>query len=331
MPEEEGTSALKNIYQFTTPHPNEENGPQGTAKGSGPDNPPDTRERLVSDRLCEEIEELTRANEALRLEINKLRKAEEALRETEENFRVLMDYADEAAGLIHQMREEIEESNLKASRGKVLVKAFIHDLKGPLALISSCAQFCLESMVQVPPLEENLKIIHESTQRANHLIRKFLELFEWQVLVFKPLDINEIISRAWETAQQDIQAPQVLFDARLQPDLPKVLGSPDGLERVFVNLFVNALQALSKKGMVGAQSQFLPSENMVEVRVMDNGPGIPPGDRYRIFQPFFTTKEEGSGLGLSICRSIIQQHKGMIEADNLPEGGARFTIKLPIV
>lgn len=322
---------MKNIYPFNKPPINEGNGPQATAEGRSSDNPPDTREGFTYDRLRGEIEELTRANEALRLEIDKLRKAEQALRETEENFRVLMDYADEAAGLIHQMREEIEEANLKANRGKVLVKAFIHDLKGPLALISSCAQFCLGSMAQVPPLEENLKIIHESTQRANHLIRKFLELFEWQVLVFKPMDINEVISRAWETTQLDTQASQVLFETRLQPDLPKVLGSPDGLERVFVNLFVNAIQALSRKGKVAAQSQFLPSENMVEVRVMDNGPGIPQGDRYKIFQPFFTTKQEGSGLGLSICRSIIQQHNGTIEADNLPEGGARITIKLPVV
>lgn len=324
------TFQLKKIYPFVKSPPKEDNCPESAPDRSGSDTPPGNREGLATDRLREEIEELTKANEALRLEINKLRRTEEALRETEENFRLLMDYADEAAGAIHQMKEEIEETSLKANRGKVLVKAFIHDLKGPLALISSCAQFCIESMPQVPPLEENLKIIHESTQRANHLIRKFLELFEWQVLVFKPLDINEIISRAWETAQLDIQAPQVFLEARFQSDLPKVLGSPDSLERVFVNLFANAIQALSKKGNITVQTQFLPSEDRVEVRVMDNGPGIPPVDRYKIFQPFFTTKEEGSGLGLSICRSIIQQHKGMIEADNLPEGGARITVKLPI-
>jgi two-component system NtrC family sensor kinase len=110
----------------------------------------------------------------------------------------------------------------------------------------------------------------------------------------------------------------------------QIRGNAEDLERVFHNLFLNAIQAFSGEGEVIAETEFSPSEKMVEISVIDNGPGIPKSDRERLFEPFFTTKEEGTGLGLSICRSIIQQHRGSIAIESNRIRGTKVTVKLPL-
>lgn len=281
-------------------------------------------------KLREEIAELTKANEALRTEFTKRQQAEETLWEAEEKYRLLMDYANEAISVIQKMRSQVQEAIMKRTLGKALITAFAHDLKGPLALISSCAQFSMENSELNPPLQENLKIIYESSQRASNLTRKFLELFEFQMLPFNLVNINELVSKVWHMVQLDTQALQVSFQAQLGKKLPEVLGNTEGLERVFCNLFLNAVQAVSKRGKVLVQTHFLPFENMVEVNVIDDGPGIPEEHRHRVFEPFFTTKEEGTGLGLSICQVIVQQHQGSIRVEGAPERGTKVSVKLPI-
>ena len=287
------------------------------------------REELEK-KLEERAAELVRAEEALRGEIVKRERAEKALREAEENYRILMDHTEEGVRIIQRMREQFQEANMRSTRGKTLITAFLHDLKGPLALISSCAQFCMGNGVQLASLEKNLKIIYEGTQRANDLTRKFLEVFEVEMLRVEPVRIDEVIGRAWQAVQQDTQAFQVSFEADVEPELPEVMGNSEGLERVFFNLFLNALQAISPTGKVVVEAEFLSSENMVEVRVIDNGPGIPKEYRRRVFDHFFTTKVGGTGLGLSLCRAIVKQHRGEIQVDCPVGGGARVSVKLPI-
>jgi len=289
------------------------------------------KEREELERKLEErAAELVRAQEALRGEVVKRERAEKALREAEENYRILMDHTEEGVRIIQKMREQFQEANLRSSRGKTLITAFLHDLKGPLALISSCAQFCMGNGVQLASLEKNLKIIYEGTQRANDLTRKFLEVFEVEMLRVEPVRIEEVIGRAWQAVQQDTQAFQVRFEVELEPELPGVMGNREGLERVFFNLFLNALQAISPTGKVVVEAEYLSLENMVEVGVIDDGPGIPKEYRRRVFDHFFTTKVGGTGLGLSLCRAIVKQHRGEIQVDCPVGGGTRVSVKLPI-
>ena len=289
------------------------------------------RERDERERdLEEKAAELARVEDALGGEIDRRRRAEKALREAEENYRILMDHTEEGVRIIQKMREQFQEADVRSSRGKTLITAFLHDLKGPLALISSCAQFCMGNASQLGSLEKNLKIIYEGTQRANDLTRKFLEVFEVEMLRVAPVRIDEVIGRAWEAVQQDTQAFQVSFEAEVEAELPEVMGNSEGLERVFFNLFLNAIQAISPTGKVVVEAEYLSSENMVEVRVMDNGPGIPKEYRRKVFDHFFTTKVGGTGLGLSLCRAIVKQHQGEIDVDCPPGGGTRVSVKLPI-
>ena len=282
-------------------------------------------------RLREKIAELAQTKDALRGEIAKRESTEQALQQAEKNFEILTDYANESVRIIQRIREQFQEANMQNTRGKTLITAFLHDVKGPLALISSCSQFCMGNFSHLPPLEKNLKIIYESTQRAINLAKKFLEVFEVQILLVGSVNINEVITRAWHMAQEDTQAFQVSFEANLEQNLPEVRGNTVGLERVFFNLFLNAIQALSQRGKVMVQTHFLPSENMVEANVIDNGPGIPQEHRHRIFDFFFTTKPEGTGLGLSLCSMIVKEHQGAIRVDCPPGSGTKVSVKLPIV
>lgn len=281
-------------------------------------------------RLAEKTAELARAKDTLQGEITKRQGAEQALREAKENFGILMDYANESVRIIQEMREQFQEDQVQRARGKTLIAAFIHDLKGPLALVSSCCQFCIGNFPHLPPLEDNLKVIYESSQRAINLTKKFLEAFEYQILLVEPVNINEVVTKAWHMVQQDTQSFQVSFEADLGQNLPEVMGNAEALARVLFNLLLNAIQAVSQKGKVIVQTNFLPSENMVEVNVIDDGPGIPKEYRHRIFEPFFTTKEEGTGLGLSICQAIIKQHQGVIHVDCPSGWGTKISVKLPV-
>ncbi len=285
----------------------------------------------LEEKLREKTAELAQAKDDLQGEIAKRESAEQALREAEQNYRILMDYAEEGVRIIQKMRAQFQEAHVQRTRGKTLITAFLHDLKGPLALISSCAQICMGSLPDLPTLEGNLKIIYESCQRATNLGKKFLEVFEFQMLSFEPVDIHKVVNRAWHDAQQDTQAFEVSFEENLEPNLPEVRGNTEGLERVFFNLFLNAIQAGSRKGKVMVETKFSSLENRVEVNVVDDGPGIPEEHRHRIFDPFFTTKEEGTGLGLSLCQAIIQQHQGDIHVDCPPKRGTRISVKLPVM
>lgn len=280
-------------------------------------------------KLKDCLAELAKTNEILEEEASKRKQTENALHEIKQNYSLLLNYANEAAGIIQKMREEIQNTLLNGSRKGIIVKAFLHDLKGPLALISSCAQFWIGNPNMEASLAENLKIIYESSQRATNLILKFMDLLAANTLTFKPTNVNEVIPRMWRLVRMDTRAFQVSFDAQLEPDLPQVIGNLEGLERVFYNLFLNAVQALSQKGKVSVQTRYRPNEKMIEIEVTDDGPGIPSEYRHKVFEPFFTTKADGSGLGLAICHSIVQQHLGTITVDCPESGGTHFLIKMP--
>ena len=111
--------------------------------------------------------------------------------------------------------------------------------------------------------------------------------------------------------------------------LPPVRVDPDQIKRVVVNLIDNAIEATSRSGTITIETQHDPSNNLARLVLADNGPGIPPADRDKLFMPYYSTKKRGSGLGLAIVRRIVAEHGGTIEVGENTPTGARFTIELP--
>ena len=175
-------------------------------------------------------------------------------------------------------------------------------------------------------------MIQENSEAATKLVNQFLA-FAKVNLTFKSLNLNQLIKKAWKSAVLDSGDGKVSFKTHLAEDLPEILADPEKMERIFINLFLNAIQAASQttpKAFITAQTKFLPEENSVEVLITDNGPGIPDEIREKIFTPFFSTKKEGTGLGLHLCSHFIHQHKGKIKIDNARQQGTRVLVTLPV-
>jgi C4-dicarboxylate-specific signal transduction histidine kinase len=135
-----------------------------------------------------------------------------------------------------------------------------------------------------------------------------------------------------ELLRAEMIGEKIEMRALLAPALPQVQAARVELQQILVNLLINAIQAMKD---TTAASRFIEIEThavdrMVLVCIRDRGHGIPPGRLQSIFDPFYSTKSEGLGMGLSICRRIIESHGGYIEAGNLPDGGAKFSFSLPI-
>ena len=257
--------------------------------------------------------------------------SEEALKRLERENQILYDQLVRAASVIRDLETKHGEMSHKLRIGTVIVSGLLHDLRNPLAVISSCAQLCLEGSGLDPSLRERLQMILESSQKAHGLTKQFLSYAKSSVLDFKPVNINRLLLVMWKMSELESAPCQMTFEAQLAKDLPEIMGSQENLERVFLNLFMNAIHAVCKKGTVIVETRLLPSQDMVEIKVTDDGLGIPKEQQARIFEPFFTTKEKGTGLGLSICQSIVLQHKGSISIDSTGERGTMVSIQIPVL
>ena len=257
--------------------------------------------------------------------------AEEALKSLERENQILYDQLVRAASVIRELEAKHAEMSHKQRIGTVIVSGLLHDLRNPLAVISSSAQLCLDGSDLDPSMRERLQMILESSQKANGLTKQFLSYAKSSVLDFKPVNINRLLLVMWKMSELESAPCQMTFDAQLAKDLPEIMGSQENLERVFLNLFMNAIHAVSKKGAVRVETRLLPSQNLVEINITDDGPGIPQEQQERIFEPFFTTKENGTGLGLSICQSIILQHKGIISIHSISGQGTTVSIQIPVL
>ena len=228
-----------------------------------------------------------------------------------------------------KLKELMVQSEKLSSLGQ-LAAGLAHELKNPLAVISTCSQFCIENEKLTRRLEENFQLIYTSCQRANRLIRNLLTFARPSVMEWKRLDVNETIRQMLSMAKLQANADQIVFDCDLDEGIPQIVGDEEKLGQVLINIILNAIQAVSRKGTIRLRTFYLSEEEMVRIDVIDDGPGIPHEYLNRIFDPFFTTKDRGTGLGLSICHSIILQHQGDISA-RLNEGrGTTMTLKLPL-
>lgn len=251
---------------------------------------------------------------------------------TGEQFTALVSYITDLLGVIRRLEDQCRQTSDVRILGRTMVAGLAHDLRNPLAVIGSCAQFCLENEQLTAVTRQYLEMIRENSEEANKLLKHFLE-FSKVNLSFKALNLNALITRAWEMAKLDARPQKITFQAHLAKDLPEFFGDPDKIERIFVNLFLNAIQAVSNnpgERAVTVTTCLLQSQDNVEVSIIDNGPGIPKDIREKLFTPFFTTKEGGTGLGLHICQHFVEEHKGRIVIGQY-RSGTKVTVTLPII
>ena len=240
-----------------------------------------------------------------------------------------------------QQQEQLQHTARLVSLGE-MASTLAHELNQPLAAISSYATGCRNKMesgrLKPDEIGEVVGKIANQAQRAGRIIRQVHDFVKKREPVRERCSIAEVVDNAVNLFEPQAKKSQVRVECEIQGGLPDVLADPTMLEQVVINLLKNAADAMTgdREGAVALPGRATirvtvsGEAQQILVRVADRGPGVAPEDAERLFAPFYTTKREGLGMGLAICRSIIEYHRGRLSLEANPAGGAVFVFTLPI-
>jgi len=259
------------------------------------------------------------------LEAQRRRDAEAAAREAQD--RLLEQERRETQRVetkLERVRDRLVQQTRLSTIGQV-VASIAHELRNPLAVIKN-ARFYLSRRAPAdePKWAEYLDIIEQEVHAADCIIVDLLDISRAKEPSRQEIDIVELARTAFDRATG---VEGIRIDVRVPREPFRILADPDQMRQVLGNLITNSVQAMDGPGSIVIE--VLDREGNVLINFEDDGPGIPPGVADRIFEPLFTTRAKGTGLGLPICRQIIERHGGTIEVGESDGTGARFTIHLP--
>jgi signal transduction histidine kinase len=226
------------------------------------------------------------------------------------------------------------QSEKMASLGK-LAAGVAHQLNNPLGSITLYAKLVLEEHELTPEAKDDIERILKDAERCRDTVRELLEFARQNRQFMKPQAINQALERTLRLLENQTLMQNIRIDKQLAEDLPLVMADTHQLNHMFMNLIINAAQAMEGKGRLSLQTRLNEEAQVVEIVIADSGPGIPGDHINHIFEPFYTTKAEGkgTGLGLSVVYGIVENHRGTISVVNAPpdsDSGATFTITLPL-
>ena len=230
-------------------------------------------------------------------------------------------------------RAELEQRLVQADKLSsigLLAAGVAHEVNTPLAVISTYAQMLAKQVAEDSQKSMILEKIAKQTFRASEIVNSLLNFSRTSTTSFGPVNLNRVIQETISLLDHQLQKAGVQLKAELEPALVSIHGNAGKLQQVFLNLFLNARDAMAGGGTLEVRTW---SEGAgVRVEVADSGPGISPEHIHRIYDPFFTTKaaRKGTGLGLSVTYGIIQEHGGSIEVSNRRTGGAQFRLEFPL-
>ncbi len=222
----------------------------------------------------------------------------------------------------------------RAAAWTEVARRIAHEIKNPLTPIRLAAERIAKKFggqIQDPAFSDSIKMIVNQVDDMRLLVNEFSQFARLPELRPVPAQINDVIKK---TAQIYVDNhPQIKFDIQLDLTLPEFKFDPDQIKRVLVNLIENAIDAVSKiePALVSIQTEYQGRSKVLKICIADNGVGIPHRDRVRIFEPYYSTKEKGTGLGLPIVKSIIEDHSGVIRAHENSPQGTKMVIEMPII
>jgi signal transduction histidine kinase len=228
----------------------------------------------------------------------------------------------------HKQMEQALLSTERLSAMGQLAATLAHEIKNPMQVIGLILESVTNPRIDWESKQKHLEGMHQEFQRLMALTSDVLSFARSPRMERRPTSIAAVVRYTLGLTGKQLQRSRIQVHANLPDDLPPVTASQDQLAQVFLNLVVNAIDAMPDGGelVIAAQA----SSEEIELSFTDNGPGLSSEVLDKLFDPFFTTKKEGTGMGLSISRSIVQQHGGAIEAFNAPGGGSLFSITLPV-
>ena len=230
-----------------------------------------------------------------------------------------------------EMQAHLFEAEKLASLGK-LAAGVAHEINNPLGSILIYSHLLLEDADKKSPHYENLKKVVKETSRCKDIVKSLLEFARPKEPEMSLININEIVETSLSIMVRQALFQNIHLKKMYASPLPKIVADRAQLLQVFINIILNAAQAMDGNGVLTLSSSLSEEGSYIEVKFSDTGPGIKEEDKKRLFEPFFSTKEvgKGTGLGLAISYSIIQKHQGTIEVKSEAGKGSTFTVKLPV-
>ena len=234
-----------------------------------------------------------------------------------------------------ELERELIQADKMITLGQ-LAGGVAHELNNPLTGVLGNAQVLLSEIPKHNPWYEDVERIYQSASRCKEIITNLLDFSRQQEFEFESADINEVIQDTLNLCEHEMTVENIKVVKEFGRNLPPIDISILQMQQVFLNLIVNARQAMPGGGTLTISTRLVNRDGVQEVEVVftDTGKGIKKEDLSKMFKPFFTTKEKGkgTGLGLSVSRSIVEKHKGTIKTESEGEGkGTKFTIFLPYI
>ncbi|MBU2257910.1 MAG: PAS domain S-box protein [Candidatus Omnitrophica bacterium] len=224
-------------------------------------------------------------------------------------------------------RKKLEKSQRLAELGK-LVADMAHEVNNPLMIISGNAQLSLLDETLNEEVKNNLKIIHEETNRAKDIIQGLLKFSRPTKGERKETDINQSIASIAKLIEHQFSLTDVTIKKDLKPGLPAILIDEKQIQEVLMNLLNNAKEAMPGEGTIDISTSL--EQDFLRIDIKDSGVGMDEETLSRVFEPFYTTKEKGTGLGLAVCLGIVKAHNGELKFESHPGKGTIATVLLPI-
>ena len=251
-------------------------------------------------------------------------------------YQKLSETLEETNRQLRRAEDEARRSERLAALGQ-LSAGLAHEIRNPLGVIKGSAEMLTKKLQTSQPLESELAgYISSEVNRLNALVARFLDFARPQRVELAPVQISALLDRCIESVQAQLPNAKIAVERRYANKLPLIQADEQLCERIFVNLILNAFQAMASEAgqQIGTLRISIAPETSrgkagVGVITQDTGPGVPTELREQIFNPFFTSKKDGVGLGLSIVAKIVDDHRGWIRLDSDSGGGPRFHVFLP--
>ena len=274
----------------------------------------------------DEIGYLARRFEAMRQSIK-----QQMEKLTELNASLVERNADleNALAQLRRAQEELVKSEKLAAAGK-LTAQLSHEINNPIHNIRSCLETALKKTPEDLASRQFVQLAHDEILRIGKLVRQMLDFYRFGQIELLPVDLNAALAEVLASSQRRFEEHRIVVSRALDQNLPAVRASRDQMKQVFLNLILNAIEAMPNGGKLETRS--LRENGFAQIEIGDTGCGIPPENLSKIFDTFFTTKRavHGVGLGLSVCYNIVHQHGGALEVQSEVGKGSVFIVKLPL-
>ena len=250
-------------------------------------------------------------------------------------FLVLRQIVKQAEVILERRQDEqrsleaqLHQAERLAALGE-MTAGVAHEIRNPLGIISSTAELLNQRLARYEPQNRLAQIIVEESNRLNDKVSEFLDFSRPRVPSLRPCDLEGVIDRSLELVQPEMERLGITISREYHLNGQAQAADPDLLHQAFLNILLNAIQAMPAGGHLTVSTALDPRGQGEEISFADDGQGIDAETLKKVFNPFFTSKEKGSGLGLPIVKSIIESHQGAIKVDSTLGEGTTVTITLP--